>query len=161
MKDGGKFVPAGAENFSASKAAKTGERHPLAGTSDAEIDAVLGKAWKPAEQTKEKEINPLDAFSDKEKIAIVKEARQAVDAELNEREAEEQKNTSMLPKMRASVEKGTSAADQKKQLDKVRLIMLQNKIAEICARRSKGSAAEIAISEDDLDSAFDNLGKAA
>lgn len=152
MADRPPYTPPGAEDF----------RRPLGKASDQEIEdalAHLGPETKKVERPKTaKELNPLEPFSDKEKLAIIAQARKEVDEELREREAGDEANAKLLSKMRASVEKGTSAADKAKQLAQVRRIMLDNKIAELAARRTKGSASEINISDDDLDAAFGKLG---
>lgn len=152
MIDRPRYTPPGAADF----------RRPLGKASDQEIEnalAHLGPETKKIDRPKTaKELNPLEPFSDKEKLAIIAQARKEVEAELQEREAGDEANAKLLTKMRQSVEQGTTAADKAKQLSQVRRIMLDNKIAEIAARRTKGSTSEIDIGDDDLDAAFDKLG---
>ncbi len=103
--------------------------------------------------------DPLANFNTEDKLAIVEQAMKNVEAELQEREANEAKNANVLTKMRASIEKNVGAAEMIRQKEAMRRIMIDNEIERLAAEKSNAGKKEtIDISDDELDDAFNKLG---
>lgn len=111
-------------------------------------------------QAKKADTKPVDIFAGintADKLAIVNQAIAEVEKELNQMEGLDAANFGNLTLMRKSVEKGITDDVRNKQKEEMRAIMIENKIAELVAKREEGKFEKPEMSDEDLDNALKDL----